>query len=304
VRVFDGPVQQLPVESLAAATIVILATDNLTAEVEVGQRCIRLRLPLVQAAVHGETLVARISWWNNRDGSGACPACGFSTAEWNHLNRETVFTCAGVGNSERTTQTVATRSVAFLCSLAADLAMVQVLRFLLGLGKPVEDSVLEYCGYTHRSVLSPLQRNADCLCEHVAYERGTLPCPLDQATLAQLASAADREFPVDHASTSFEVGELLFVEAVLCCGRLQSVRRFGMAGKSVGQCSVCAQPMRADSHAFHSHRAVPAAMLEQLLNRRLGELGAGAARSVVLRRGDRYVLFIQGGSNDHSRSRG
>ena len=93
----DGPVQELPITAFADAHLVVLATDNLAAEVEVGQRCLWLGKPLIQASVHGETLVAQVRSFVNREG-GACPACGFSAVEWAHLNRETSFSCEGGAN--------------------------------------------------------------------------------------------------------------------------------------------------------------------------------------------------------------
>jgi molybdopterin/thiamine biosynthesis adenylyltransferase len=296
VRVFDGPVQLVPLAAFLGATVVFMATDNLTAEVEVGQRCLWLRLPLVQAAVHGDSLVARISWWNNRDSSGPCPACGFSDAEWDHLNRETIFTCAGrAAQPVGSNHAIATRSVSFLCSLAADLAMTQVLRFVLGLGRPLEDSVLEYCGYTHRSVVSPLTRKVNCPCEHAGYIHKPVAGPLAHHSLLQLAAAAQCECPSAPASPSFTVGDLLFVDGAICCGRLQSVRKFAAPGRTLGNCVVCGGSMRAEPHSFHSYRAVPAQILASLIGRPLAQLGARTAHSVLVRHGGCCVQFLQGG---------
>jgi molybdopterin/thiamine biosynthesis adenylyltransferase len=154
----DAAVQDLPATAFADVDLVVLATDNLAAEVEVGQRCLWLGRPLVQASVHGATLVAQVRSFVNGDGTGPCPACGFSVDEWAHLNRETSFSCEGRtdGRAERRTAAAPTMSVSFLCALAANLACVQILRHVLKLGAPLADSVLEYCGYTHRTVTAPL----------------------------------------------------------------------------------------------------------------------------------------------------
>ncbi len=83
-----------------------------------------------------------------------------------------------------------TVSVASLCSLASNLASNQLLRHVLQLGTPVADTSLEYCGYTNRTVTSPLTLSQNCPCDH---RRGVLlPSPklLREVSLAELAAAA------------------------------------------------------------------------------------------------------------------
>ena len=58
VYVLDGAVEALDLTWFKDADFVILATDNLNAEITVGQHCLWLGIPLIQAAVHGDTLVA------------------------------------------------------------------------------------------------------------------------------------------------------------------------------------------------------------------------------------------------------
>jgi molybdopterin/thiamine biosynthesis adenylyltransferase len=120
---FAGPIQQLPADAFADAHACALSTDNLKAEVETGQRMLRMGIPLAHAGVHGDTLVAQVRFFANSDGQGPCPACGFSQAEWDHLNRETEFRCAGPNGAEELTEVAPTMSTAFLCSLAAILRL-------------------------------------------------------------------------------------------------------------------------------------------------------------------------------------
>src|SRR5262249_3239740 len=96
VAAWDGPVEELGTLAFADVDFVVLATDNLAAEVEVGQRCLGWRKPLVHASVHGETLVAQVRFFANANGEGPCPACAFGAAEWAHLNQETTFSCEGL----------------------------------------------------------------------------------------------------------------------------------------------------------------------------------------------------------------
>ena len=136
--VYAGRTEDLPLAALClAAEIVMLATDNLGVEVDVAQRCLHAGVPLVQASVAGEFLVAQIRFCGNTDGTGPCLACGFGPSEWQHVN-QTIFSCEGGDLDDAQPQPAnlaATRSTSSLCSLAADLAMMQVLRHLGGLGR-------------------------------------------------------------------------------------------------------------------------------------------------------------------------
>jgi molybdopterin/thiamine biosynthesis adenylyltransferase len=289
VLAFDGPVEALETTALADTDLVLLATDNLLAELEVGQRCLHLKKPLVQAAVHGETLTAQVRFFGNAVADSPCPACGFNTAEWDHLNNETTFSCEGVTGSRPVARSrpAPTMSVSFLCSLAADLALMQVLRFVAGLGGPVENTLLEYCGYTHRTAISPLGRRPDCPADHVAWEPGRLPAPLAECSLAELTRRAGFE---GDAQASFLVDEMRFVQSATCsAGHQVSVDRFLPAVGDIGRCtrcdrSLCAQP-------FYSHRPVTASRLGERRGRPLGEICGVTPRWVVVRNGERGVLF-------------
>jgi len=291
VRVFDGPVEDLGLLASADTDMVLLATDNLTAEVEVGQRCLYHRTPLIHSAVHGETLVVQVRTFGNVEGSGPCPACGFGNDEWAHLNRETTFSCAGLAGGStvaRKQETPPTVSTSFLCSLAADLALTQAIRLILELGQPVADTLLEYCGFTHRTVVSRLARNPDCPCDHVGWSTRWAPRPLARCTLRELAACAFPETD-DPAGLSFLVDDdLVFVSSAFCC-RVEPCNRFVPAGGSLGACGRCGKDGFADS--FHSHRPVAAVTATSVLGRPLGELGAGAASWVVVRNEKTGVLL-------------
>ena len=292
VYVCGGPVQSLPLSAFAKVDLVVMATDNLAAEVAVGQRCIYHRKPLLQASVHGDTLVAQVRFWLNRDGSGACPACSFGAAEWDHVNRETTFSCGGPGGrQEGEVRTAPTMSVSFLCSTSADLAMTHLLRHALHLGPPLEDSVVEYCGYTHKVAASRLARNRACPCEHVAWDRAMLPAPLAKSSLGEVARAAGFGVNGIREDLSFMVDELTFVDRVACCGGPQPVGRFSGLDDQVAKCHACGLPLR--PQLFYSHRPTPATVLSGLIEQPLDRLGAGAAEWVVVSGGDRSVFCEQ-----------
>jgi molybdopterin/thiamine biosynthesis adenylyltransferase len=301
-RVFalDGPVQSLNALALADADVVLLATDNLAAEVDVGQRCLHLARPLAQASVHGATLLAQVRLFANRDASGPCPACLFGPLEWGHLNRETTFSCQGAGHDGTVGRVAAppTMSTSFLCALAADLALVQVCRHLLRLGAPVADTLVEYCGYTHRVVTSPLVRNANCPCDHQRWNELPAPRPLGDCSLRDLAAAAGFSGP---AGLSFNAADLTYAEQGACnsCGLLQPLRRLvAVEQPRPGRCHTCGSPVL--PHPFYSYRPIPAGVALPVWQQPLGQLGEQPPAWVVVGGEGRAVLFRQPASGKES----
>lgn len=297
VFVWPDRVQSLDPAALAWADVVLLSTDNLRAEVAAAQLCLHLRTPLLTAAVHGETLVSQIQVFRNADGDGACPACSFGQAELRHLNSETPFSCEGMlaGRPDQPISRQPTVCVSFICSTAADLAMVQLLRLVLGLNAPSEDFALQYCGFTNKIETSPLGgRSGRCLCDHDTVWRPTLaPRPVAACSLRELASRAGYAAAEDLAGVSFTVDDLFFVEVGGCeCDGCQPVRRFLPAGGPAGRCATCGGPVY--PVRFFSHRPVSAEVVRDALDEPLGRIGASSARSVLVDGPRGAVLFHDG----------
>jgi hypothetical protein len=277
----------------------MLATDNLGVEVDVAQRCLHAGVPLVQASVAGEFLVAQIRFCRNTDGTGPCLACGFGTAEWQHVN-QTIFSCQGGDLDDARPQMpnlAATRSTSSLCSLAADLAMMQVLRHLGGLGAPVADTLLEYCGYTHRTAISPLKRNYQCTLEHVRWQRCQMQRELANYTPCELANTALG--PVRTADgISLTIERLQFCEAGVCtqCGARQTVERFIATLRGAGKCAVCGAAM--DGLPFYTHRPTPLAVLGKWADRPLHKVVGRSPESIVVRGPNAAVLCEFSSPND------
>jgi molybdopterin/thiamine biosynthesis adenylyltransferase len=273
-----GGIESLDVVALADADVVTLASDNLTAEVETGQRCLHLGQPLFHAAVHGDTLVAQLRVLTNRDGLGPCPACGFGAAEWQQLSDETVHSCSGPAEgSQRTRQVNAapTMSISALCSIAADIAIIRIVRHVLGLGAPIEDEIIQYCGYTDATTRTPLQRSATCPCEHQRWAMATAPRPIADCSAGELARLVglDRGF-------SLSLGGHSYVESAACCGAIWPAGRFVRDGSPARRCGGCGRPLH--SQPYFSRRRVPADLLGQAVDRPLRRLGGSSARWALL----------------------
>jgi len=293
VRAYAGSIQSMALDALADVDLVALATDNVAAEVEAGKRCLRLRKPLIHAAVHGETLIAQVRFYRNADAGGACPACFLNRMEIEHLNSGAAFPCDGSGAPPPTAKAgvVPTRSTSFLCNLAADLAVLEILKFVLGLGPKRGDFVLEYAGYTNRATVTPLgPHKSTCLCDHdTVWGRASPPRPLAECSLAELAAAAG--FNSGLQRVAFTVDHLTFALAGTCaCGKRRRVERFVAPGASAPrECEVCRRPVHPDG--FFSRRPVAADDLGDAVHRPLRELGAEAPRCVLVAEDERAVLF-------------
>lgn len=293
VRVFCGGVEEMEESAFADASLVALASDNLSTEVVTGQLCLHLGLPLVHASVHGESILAQVRFFGNETADSACPACAFGPEEWRLLGEEAIFRCDGSslevsrgepevpGSAARRTQP--TVSTAFLCSLAASLALTQATRHVLGLGKPVAGTNLTYCGYTHATHLSALRRRKGCPCEHEVWSRVPSREPLRRKTLRDLLVAAGLgvQPAAPAGEASFRLGRVRFYETASCCGRERPVRRFGMPGKVIGRCPCCSGTLIGDH--FRGVRSARAADVS--LDTPLVELGAGAVEQVMIRSG-------------------
>ena len=295
VRVFDGPVKDLPLEGLARCGLVVLATDNLQAEVETGRRCRLLGAPLVQASLHGQTLMAQVRFFSNRS-TGPCPACDFSAMEWRALNRQVRFSCEGGGSR---IDGPATMSLSFLCATAADLAMVQIFRHLFNLGPPVADTILEYCGYTHKTGIRPLVQNPDCPVDHTVPTRVAQERPATDLTLADLAAAATGTSQPEVSAVSVRFGGYAFVEKAACaCSRLRTVRRFAAKGEGGTPCGRCRSPLT--PHPYYTLDPLPLDRVPDEMTTPLGRLGIRAAAWAEVRHGKGSTLFFFPASSEEA----
>jgi molybdopterin/thiamine biosynthesis adenylyltransferase len=283
---FRGPQEDLPLAAYVGVDAVIMATDNLFVEAGAGQRCLYLGIPLVHAAVHGETMVAQVRVYANAVADSPTPACNFSDEERDLMHRQVRFSCEGPSAGQAQVSAPPTMSTSSLCALAADLAVNQFLRHVLALGEPVADTMLEYCAFTHRTHVDALRRRAGCSCDHARFRIVPSDRPLGERTPAELVAAAGAT--EDLAVT---VGGLDWVDVVVCgdCARPRPFRRFVALGTHVaGICDRCAGPLVCQ--AFHRHPTLPASLLEPVRAFPLGDAGAKDADWVLVRDGLSGVL--------------
>lgn len=302
-RVFVGSVGQLSWPLLDGFDAICAATDNLTAEIAISSIGRALQIPVIIGAVHGETLTAQVRVILNRNDDGPCLLCGFGESEWNLLNTgEARFSCSPDGEPVHQSAPQPTMSISPLCSLAADLVTLQLVRLSLGLGPALTDCVLEYNGYRHATSITPLERNPRCRADHLRFSPATVTRPLDELTLRQCAAAAAMDDGGLH-DASFAVGDLVFAELLACgqCGARPTLGRFVPRRDSTRRSCPACGAAALGVHQFHSFAQVPADRLGPAIDRPLKSLGADGAAWVTIRRGDRGGLVRSRSSRRRAR---
>jgi hypothetical protein len=293
VLIFDAALQQLALADMVGVHVVIVAGDNLSVLHEAGERCQRLGLPLIHAAVHGESLTAQCSVYGNADTHSPCPVCRFGSEEFQMMDEERTLSCEGFRNpgalaDGRSLQS--TMSLRPLCALAGEMAALQSIRLALQLGPPVENTLLEVCSYTWRSHVTPLLRNPKCPCPHARCEIRSMTLSLDECSAAHLARAAGLSNSAAEKA-SLTVEDFRWVERGLCgCAESQPVNRLVRVGRSHARhCATCAQPVQ--PQPFYSHDSFPFRLMAPFRDQSLRSLGAAGCRGVLVRHSDKTVLL-------------
>jgi len=297
VHAMDTPLETLPLSMVDDYDVVIASTDNLAAEVEIGRRCMALGIPLIYASVHGPTLTVQMRIFTNQGPECPCPACGFSAGEWRQLDSEVRFSCAPeADDAAASVDGQPTSSVSPLCAMAADMAMLELLRMRLGLGATLEDRLVEYNAYNHTTTVSRLVRNTRCPVDHAhtVLARAGIDQPLADFTLRECAAAAGVVDEDDLGRTSFAVDDLVFASVATCsaCGADRPLNRFVRRDARLRRrCRDCDRPLV--PHPFHSFARCRAAGAQgaALLDAPLRSLGA-VPRSVIVR-GPTGAVFIR-----------
>jgi molybdopterin/thiamine biosynthesis adenylyltransferase len=293
---YRGKVQDLPMDIFAGLDLVIMAPDNLAAEIEVGQRCLHFGVPLIHASLFGETLTAQVRFFTNAKAVGPCPACSFGETERRQAFDETQFSCEGAvnGRAVSTGTEQPTRSISSLCSTSSDLAINQAIRHFLRLGDPVGNTIIEYCGYTNQIITSPLKRNPDCPCDHIRITVASSHRDLALCTPAGLA----RAFGFSTADKSLTIaveGSSWLLRGSCCCALpAQRLRLIPCGAKVAGRCPRCRSTIQV--MPFHAHRSVPFSLLGKGARKTLGDSAAQAASRVFLRNARRATLIRNPGA--------
>jgi hypothetical protein len=264
--------QDLDPADFAEVAMVLIATDNLAAELSVAESCLRVATPIVHAAVSGDDLVAQVRCCSS---VGQCLACGFGSHEWSLATASTVFSCSGDHGRESLALGPPTRSISALCAIASGQAVSVALRHLLSLGPPVIDRECEYAGYLHRATSSRLGPNPRCrLAPHTSWRIHRVSHGLAALSLGDLARVAGLGYV---SPLTFTLPGRQWVARLRCgqCGLDLPGRFVRLAAPT---CDRCAQPLIVDPIA--SYAAVGSDQVS--LDVPLGALGVPSGRSVIV----------------------
>ncbi len=284
VRYFPGAFESMPMDALVGASQVLIATDNLAAEVSITQACMRLALPRLQASVYGPALIAQVrSLPADGRGAGPCAACGYLARDWDDLNAGTRFSCEGSADAVPAPTAQATMSFPHLCAIAAQLTVGELFRQLLGLGLADESgagSLLEYCGFHAGTTRTPLLRKPDCPIEHEAWLVRCVEPGVTALTPRELGRVGGYD---DLREVSIRVDHHSFASHTACgCEPHPALGIFHPEGMPLpGPCPACGHERVL--HPLYSFREVPAGALSGHLDRSLAELGVRAEPPVLVR---------------------
>lgn len=281
VRAHHGRIEDLPFDTFVGCAIVIASFDNIAAEMEISRRCMMLGIALVIASVSGEAMAAQVRCYSNRDADSPCVACGLSDVEWQHVDRETQFSCDGVA----TVNTMPTRSFTALSSMAASMGVITVLRHLFGIGVPAADTFAHFDGLMTETARMQLRRNANCAEEHTNWKRMQLEAVGDQSLRSIVTAAGFHNGDI----ASVTVGEHDFLGRAVCdCETRRPFERFVNGATPLGECDICGATRIADPSS--RVRRVPISEIKHLAERRLGDLAEVPARYVIVHGRERSAL--------------
>jgi molybdopterin/thiamine biosynthesis adenylyltransferase len=272
VHCFEGNLQEVALADLSCYDLLIAATDNVESEYQLGQVSRRLHIPMIRAAVEGTTLTGQVTIYGNSAVDSPCPACLFGPAEFAAIDKGGWrFSC----NGETSPQSgqAPTMSIPSLCGITAHLAVQQMVRLSLGLGRSVLDTMLDFSGYINQLNVSRILRCKDCPCDHRPFSRVFVPGKLAGMSIADLLSASGL---ADQIGLNIEIEGYAYAERAACaCGQLPAAGRF----VSSEACPACRKSM---GQSFYLHRQVTPGMHGMNGYKALGQLGASAARCAIV----------------------
>jgi molybdopterin/thiamine biosynthesis adenylyltransferase len=225
---------------LLRGDVMLACLDSRAARRIVNVSAWRLGMPLIDAGVNGEELLARVNVYLPGVDQ-PCLECAFDEADYQTLEQE--YPCGGQGTPR------ATNAPSGLGALAAALQVLECQKVLAGqrellaVGKQVVISAL-----AHRHFVTRFVRNAACRFDHATFSIERLDGRPEQLTVGR-AFEFGRESTGDHEPLRLQVPHLMFAKAVVCptCGSRRdfSLHLLGRLGVAAQTCADCGERMRA-----------------------------------------------------------
>jgi hypothetical protein len=183
VTAIPAPVDHVPLGRLRS-DVILACVDNRATRQYLNQASRHLGVPLVDAGVHADGMLARVSTFLP-GADAACLECGWSQREYDAI--EQAYPCQPAGTSPA----APTGAPADLGSLAAALQAIEWRRLLSGLAAAADGShEVVVDANSHRALSTHYRRNADCrLADHDAWRIDRLRHGPEDLTLAEAIGA-------------------------------------------------------------------------------------------------------------------
>jgi hypothetical protein len=284
VTAFVERVENVPLGVLRTS-VILACLDSRSARRTVNTAAWRNGVPLIDAGVHGDELLARINvYWPGP--SEPCHLCSWDGADYAALEQE--YPCGG------TPVVRATNSPAALGSLAASLQALECRKLLAGARQQLalgSEVILSALG--HQLFVTRFARNADCRFDHEVWNVERLAAPPDHLSVGEALALGP-----DDGSRRLRIANQLFVRGLVCpaCGERRDVhlQLLGRLRAALRTCAQCGQPLRAsgaDAFEWLSEDDVEGRMREVPL----ASLGVRAGDVVSVAGASRTAHFQVGG---------
>lgn len=280
-----GHAQDLPLRVLRRAAVLVCAGDNLELPLWACRVGAALGLPVVQAAVHGETASAFVRGYGLVDALAACARCGLGPGEVSAQRSRygcDPGTLRKAGNEP-------TRTLPTICGLAAQFAANEALKWVTGNGQHAlngEEYAISL--WTYRSWRTELPRNPDCELPHCRWELQDLADHWDAVTPSTIAKQLGATCDSGTLQVRSEIPWISYTFCPECCLR-HAVRRFARIGSVVGRCK-CGQTLRAGPQGAHS--VIPLDDLRACWDHSFAELGLQPSEAVGMMPEEQWVYFF------------
>jgi adenylyltransferase/sulfurtransferase len=275
VHAFNGNVvHDLGMGAFRWADLIIGGLDNREARLAINRQCHRVNRPWIDGAIEAIAGTARVFL----PGDAPCYECTMSQTDWQLLQSRRSCNLLSRSDMEQgktpTTPTIA--------SIIAGVQCQEALKLLHGM-QSLAGSGWVFDGLSASSYVVEFQRKDDCLSHETLSHVHALDAGVDDLTVGDLVSEAQRQLPGVQLESCRDV-----LQSLDCprCGT--SEKLFVSLGKVRAEKAFCPQcpGVRREVKTFFRIGDDP-----ELMDRTLGQIGIPPLDIVVARRGDEVIGF-------------
>ncbi|MEQ1850312.1 MAG: ThiF family adenylyltransferase [Chthoniobacteraceae bacterium] len=230
VNSIEQRIEEVPLGLLRDVDVILGCVDSRESRRVLNHLAFRRGIPFIDGGVMGDLRLARVSVFDPRRKT-ACMECAWSQRDYAML--EQTFACGG------TNAAPASRSPAFLASIAASMQVAELERLCAGEipdGETARELLLEARG--GRLLNSKLRRNPECRFDHETWgipDAGSVPLDLSVAELFEQTLADALRVDGNSFATRFGCR----------CGEMEALRISTRLNGNAPACPRCGEPTQA-----------------------------------------------------------